>query len=77
MDNEDGQRTLQVARTPAAATAAAAAAAAAAASYPRRTPDTRQEEHVSFGIEPSLQLLARTIKSHGPFDGALCFRFRV
>jgi hypothetical protein len=71
VDNEDGQRTLQVARTP------DAAAAAAAAAHPRRTPDTRQEEHVSFGIEPSLQLLARTIKSHGPFDGALCFRFRV
>jgi hypothetical protein len=28
---------------------------------------------VSFGIEASLQVLARALKSHGPFDGALCF----
>ena len=33
----------------------------------------RQDEHVSFGIEASLQLLAHTLTTHGPFDGALCF----
>ncbi len=28
---------------------------------------------MSFGIEASVQLLARTLKTHGPFHGALCF----
>lgn len=28
---------------------------------------------MSFGIETSLQLLAHALRTHGPFDGALCF----
>ena len=35
--------------------------------------DSQQDDHVSFGIEASMQLLAQTLITHGPFDGALCF----